>query len=125
MARKTKAQILEKAQEAVSELIEKVAEEEESKQDRIPGKVVRGVKTPWTVKDMDRTYGITTFTPEETIPITISGIKFQLFDGIEITCPAIVKIEYDNYRRKMRRIGRDLVGKGIQQMGGGPLPPEV
>ena len=124
MARRTRKQILEKAQAAVSELVEKVAEEEESNQDRIPGKVIRGVKTPWTVKEMDKAYGITTFTPEETIPMTISGIKFQLFEGIEMTCPTIVKVEYDNYRRRIRRIGRDLVGRGIQHMGGGPLPPE-
>ncbi len=124
MARKTKRQLQETAQAAVSELVEKVAEEQESNQDRIPGKVVRGVKTPWTVREMDKTYGITTFTPEETIPMTISGIKFQLFEGMEITCPTIVKVEYDNYRRRMRRIGRDLIGRGIQQMGGGPLPPE-
>ena len=124
MARKTKRQILENAQEAVQELIEKVAEEVESNQERIPGKAIKGVKTPWTVRDMDKAYGITTFTPEETIPVTVNGIKFQLFDGIEITCPSIVKATYDNYRRQTRRIGRDLVGRGIERMGGGALPPE-
>lgn len=124
MARKTKAQLQEKAQAAVAELVEKVVEEQESNQDRVPGKVIRGVKTPWTVKDMDKVYGVITFTPEETIPVTVSGIKFQLFDGVEITCPAIVKATYDDYRRKTRRIGHDLASRGIVKIGGGALSPE-
>ncbi len=124
MARKTKAELQKTAQIAVAELAEKVAEEQDANQDRIPGKVIRGVKTPWTVKDMDKAYGIVTFTPDETIPITVSGIKFQLFDGMEITCPGIVKVVYDDYRRRTKRIGSDLAGRGIQHMGGGPLPPE-
>ncbi len=124
MARKTKRQLQEAAQVAVSELVEKVAEEQESNQDRVPGKVIRGVKTPWTVKEMDKAYGIITFTPEETIPITVSGIKFQLFADREITCPSIVKWTYDDYRKRTRGIGRDLAGRGIVKMGGGALSPE-
>ena len=85
---KTKRQIAEEAKGIVADLLEKEVEELAEPRRMRPGEVNRGgVKTPWTMKDLDEAYGVCEFTPDETIPVTVSGITLYLFDGVGMVAP--------------------------------------
>ncbi len=116
MPRKKKEQILEETREAVKQLVEDVVEETTS--GRVPGKVVKGLKTPWMAKDIEKVFPLCEFTPEETIPVTYNGVKYQLFAGVSMATPTIIRDIYLEHRRKMRRIGAELVGRGIEVAAG-------
>ncbi len=103
---------------------EKTAEAEAVSGIRVPGSVIGGRKTPWTVADMDWEYGIVTFTPERTIPITPHGIKFQLYAGREMTCPGIVKTIYEQSLKAERDALRQLPPEIIVEVGAGALSGE-
>ena len=120
----TKERVREAVEQIVEEATKKVLDDEEGD---YPGKIRGMNKTAWTDADLVRVHGLVTFTPEETIPITINGIRYQLIGDIEITVPRIVKIEYDSYRRKMRRPYRPImtaIGE-IKKEGEGGLPPNL
>ncbi len=117
--------VKEKARELVQKLVDEVTDEVESEGERVPGKVVRGNKTSWTDADLVKVHGLATFTPEETIPVTINGVRYQLFDGYEMTVPKIVKQIYDEHRKRQRNIGAGLAALGIKKEGEGGLPPNL
>ncbi len=103
-----------KAVEAVTELAEVLAEEAKSVgEPRTPGATVRGGKVPWTRGDIERTFPMVTFMPEETVPVSWNGVRYQLLEGIEATVPSCIKGIYDDYRRRVRSIGRDLPSMGV------------
>ena len=115
---------IEAAKIAIAKVAEDAIAQAEAKEERLPGKLVNGQKTPWTYKDQERVYGICTFTPEETIPVTISGVTVQLIADVQITCPCCFRDIYLEHRRKMRQTGRSLAAMGVQVLGQGPLTEE-
>ena len=115
----------EKARELVQKLVDEVTDEVEAEGERVPGKIVRGAKTAWTDADLVKAHGLATFTPEETIPVTINGVRYQLLADWEMTVPKIVKQIYDEHRRKARQVGAGLVALGIKKEGEGGLPPNL
>ena len=116
------------SEEERNDVLSNLDKPEESPKERIPGQVVRGTKTTWTKADMDRIYGICEFTPEETVPITINGIRYQCIAGYTMLCPTIVKQVYENRKRVLRESGKvlphDLGYETIVELGAGALPPE-
>ena len=129
MPRKTKRQLHEEARRATEALIEKEAEESiAEKGERVPGKVVHGIKTPWTRGDIERAFGIVEFVPGETIAFIYNGVMFQLIADAKNTVPTIIKQMYEERQRKMRRAGTRLPDVGFETiigLGAGPLPPET
>jgi hypothetical protein len=125
---KTKRQKKEELKEAVSALVldatMEVVEEEDT--ERRPGKVIRGVKTPWTKKDVEAIFPPVTFIPDENIPVTYNGVRYQLFADIETTVPSIIKQIYDDYKAAKRRQGKGVMtSTGFAPvLGQGGLPPE-
>ena len=123
MPAKSREKIREEAKEKVVELIDSVVKEQEEIQaTRIPGRVVRGTKTPWTRGDVDRAFPPVTFTPEETIPVTYNGVRYLLIADVECCVPSCIKDIYDNHRKAVRR-GTHIPGVTVWG-GAGPLPPE-
>ena len=121
MARKTAQVIRTEAKEVVEELLDAVVKErEEIEGQRIPGRVIRGAKTPWTRRDVDNVFPPVTFIPEETIPVTYNGVRYQLFSDVEMTVPSIIRDIYVEHRRRARQsvtqslasIGVDILGQG-------------
>ena len=123
MRRKKKEQIVKEVKAKIAELAEAVAEEVVT--ERIPGQVVHGLKTPWTYGDVDRAFPPCTIMPEETIPVTYNGVRYQLLSGVEMTVPTIIRDIYFEHRRRTRDAGKSLKGMGIMvEAGAGGLPPE-
>lgn len=83
-------------------------------------------KVPWTYKDME-VYPKKTFTPEETMKVTVHGLTYQLLADQEITVPSIVYEEYAKYRKAMRdqsTIIMTNMGPVTKTPGAGGLEPE-
>lgn len=140
---KTKAQLASEAQKrAELEKAAKVRVEEEAvalaekkgattltvEAEPQPGTIKNKYKVPWTRKQLDEAYGLCYFTPEETMPVTVSGIRFQLIAGVEMQCPTIVRDTYKDYRRRTMRAGQTLPSvSGYETtvgLGAGALPAE-
>lgn len=125
-----------KLREAVHEAMEEVVAEEEEAllADRKPGQILDRTKltarkVPWTRRDITGGYPAVTFTPEETIPITVHGQRWQLISDQVITVPSIIKEIYDEHRRAIRASPRVLVspaGDTVHVLpGAGGLEPEA
>ena len=74
----------------------------------LPGTILnRGLPTEskvhWTRRAIEETYGKVTFTPNETIPVCVNGVTYQLSADREITVPSIVKDVYDQHRAATRQ----------------------
>ena len=115
------------SEEEKVEVLGGLDKEPETPKERIPGQVVRGQKTTWTRHDMDRIYGVCEFTPEETLPITINGIRYQCIAGVTMLCPTIIQQNY-NRRKAILRDGakelpKELGYETIIHLGAGALPP--
>ncbi len=110
---KKKERLQEAAKKAVDALVEEVIEERVSGENRVPGKVVHGTKTPWTRADMDKAYGICEFTPDETIPVTVNGQMYQLIAGVGMIAPTIIRDTYLEHIRRNRRVGQGLEQRGV------------
>lgn len=112
--------------EAVSLLREYLAKhQKEQPTERIPGRTVRGIKTAWSYSDMVKRFPISSFVPEETIPLTWNGVTVQAYSGIEMHAP---KPFYDLYREHRKRLGegsKNLPDGFIIDLGAGALPPEA
>ena len=113
----TKRQIAEKAREAVAGLLEEEAQKLEEPRQYKPGEYnphTKG-KTPWTMKNLEEAYGIVEFTPDETIPVTVSGIKLMLLDGVTMTAPKCFQDIWLKSReaRKGRNTAKTLLRLGI------------
>lgn len=84
-------------------------------------------KIPWTLKDMEK-YPKRVFTPEETVPVTVHGLKYQLIADQEITVPSIVYDIYMEHRKSMRdqrNIIYTPMGPVSKSPGAGALEPEA
>lgn len=85
-------------------------------------------KVPWKFSDMEKMYPSVTFTPEETIPITVHGLKYQLIADQPISVPSIVKDIYDDHRKAGRSSPKVFVSSAGDVVGitpgAGPLEPE-
>lgn len=125
---KSKKQLKDEARKAVSAVIEGVIEEKVAEGERIPGKEVHGLKTPWTEKDVWDTFGGCTFVPGESIPVTYNGVRFQLLADRENHMPTIVRDIYLEHVKRTRRAGKSIPGAGFETtiaIGAGGLPPEA
>jgi len=117
---------IQKATEAVADLldaeVQKLEEEEEG--DRVPGKVVHGAKTAWTEQDLLKEYGGQEFVPDVTIPVTISGVRFQLLQGVSMYVPKEVIRVFEETKQRTRDAGKRLIpdGYAIEPEAGGLSP---
>lgn len=125
MPRQRREKLIAKAQEALSPVIERAIEEELKNQERIPGRVVNGQKTPFTDADLVAIHGITTFIPEETVMVSCNGVRYQLFADREMTVPKNIYNQYTEYRRRKRQSVRNLAALGIESLGAGGLSPDI
>jgi len=84
-------------------------------------------KVPWTYNDMS-IYPQVTFTPEETIKITVHGLMYQLISDHEVTVPSIIQEIYMEHRKALRKqpgvIYTDT-GPVKVSAGAGALEPEA
>lgn len=91
--------------------------------ERVPGKVVKGIKTIWTYNDMCARFPIVDFIPDETLPIIWNGVKVQAISGIEMHVP---KPFCDIYKQRMARLRQKINIPGVVvELGAGALPPET
>ena len=115
--------------EEAQEVLDRAGREAESKpspSDRTPGQIINGMKVPYTRHDLDRIYGIVEFTPDDTIPVTVQGIRYQLFAGVTMSAPKIIQKTYEDYKRQLRKGSDALRNLGVSvDAGAGALPPEV
>lgn len=120
-----KRQTRQEAKAVLHELVETVVQEQEAiGEERIPGQVVRGLKTPWTVRDIEARFPIVSFLPEETATITYNGVRYQFLADKEMHVPSIIRDTYLDSRRRTRAVGKELRALGIQvEAGVGGLPP--
>lgn len=111
---KTKRQIQEAAKEAVNQLVETtILEQEEESAERIPGRVIKGTKTPWTRKDVDNAFPLCTFTPDETLPVTYNGVRYQLISGLEMLAPSIIRDIYLDSRKRRMEAAKNMRMLGV------------
>ena len=92
-----------------------------------PGQIQAGRKKIYTRKDLDRLYGICEFTPDETIPVTFQGVRYQLLAGVTMSAPTIIRDIYENHKRELRRVGMTKSETGYETIiaiGAGALEPE-
>ena len=124
-----------KLRDAVREVIEEIVVEEEevAAEGLRPGMIVdRGKpsarKVPWTEKAMRETYLEVTFTPEETVPVTVNGVRFQLISDRPATVPSVVRDIYDEHRKARRSQSKVIMtssGPVNVLPGAGALEPEA
>mgnify|MGYP001593747925 CR=1 FL=1 len=121
MARPKKETLRKRVQEALDPIIEQAVREETENSERMPGRVVHGIKTAFTDADLVRIHGVVTFIPEETVPVSCNGVQYQLFADREMTVPKNIYNQYIEYRKRKRQPFRSLAGLNIQNLGAGPL----
>lgn len=117
--------IAEKIEDDELALLKKLKEKYKDQDEgaRVPGKVVRGIKTAWTYKDMCEKFPIVDFVPRETIKVTWNGVMVQLYAGVEFHVPKPI---YDLYNRRLAELDRKPNIPGvIVEIGAGPLPPDL
>lgn len=120
-------QAIEAAQKAVADIIAGAEQKIEEMGERTPGKVVNGVKTPWTRADMERFERIV-FTPAHTVKVTWNGILYQMIESVEMMVPEPVYYVYKDAYDRMRNVGKSMPSSGFPMTvthGAGGLEPEV
>jgi len=122
MVAKTKAERRVQAKEVLAEIVEEAVKEQEEIGERVPGKVVRGIKTPWTRADVDKIFPIVSLIPEQTIRVTYNGVSYQLIQDLEMVVPSVIRDIYNNSRKRVRQ-GTQIPGVFVEG-GAGGLPPE-
>ena len=114
---------------AVAKVFEEVLAEEQVPAGRKPGQEIHGTKTPWTDADLVRIHGICEFTPEETTPVTVNGVRYQLVSGVSMVVPKIVRDVYTQSRRERAAAGKSLPKESgfttVVDLGVGALGPEI
>lgn len=126
MPRKSKAQIKSEAKQVIEEFVEQtIKEKEEAQAERVPGMTLHGVKTSWRRSDVDKAFPICSFIPDETIPVTYNGVRYQLLSGIECLVPTIIRDIYNDRRRRIRETDKLLKSSNVFiERGVGGLPQE-
>lgn len=117
-----------KSEQKLKELVDAVAKEKVAESTpHIPGAKTSFGKVPWTRTAFEAKFSKITFTPEETIPITWNGLRYQLIADMETSVPFPIKQIYDEWR-KNQRIGHKSVtltdGTVINLVGVGALTAE-
>ena len=95
--------------------------------DRTPGSTTpEGNKVTWTHKDQVARYKIVELEPDETIALTINGVKYQLIAGARHYVPEPVKAAYDLRKRNMRTLPKlPRIGfENVEDYGAGAMPPQ-
>lgn len=123
-ARREVKQILSRAENptAVLEAVAKATEQEkvEATEPRVPGKVVHGQKTPWTMKDIeearadngDLMFPVCEFTPDDTVKITWNGVMVQFIAGVSQLMPTCFRDQYLETKRRTRASKPIVVSTG-------------
>lgn len=117
----TKRQIAEREKATIEEMAVVAAAKARinADQGRVPGKVVDGTKTPWQRSDVEKAFPEKVrFVPDETIPVTYNGVRYQLIADVECLVPSCIKAIYDDYKRRKRAVGKSLASLGIDTMAG-------
>ncbi len=127
MPRKKREEVIQTVRKAMAELAEQTMVEAESTEPLKPGAhLPRGIgKVPWTMKDLEKAYGVVEWTPQMTCPITVSGIQLYAFSGVSWLTPTCFKDVHDESLKRMRNVGKSLVGRGVERGALGPLPLET
>ena len=130
--RKAKRQLKGESAATVQAVAEEIAELAEGRTEQEAnlkaGTIIGDRKIPYTRKDLDEIYGTTEFIPDETIPITLQGIRFQMVAGRETCVPKEVKAIWDRRKRMLANPSTTLGDRGyatVVEHGAGALPPEV
>ena len=115
--------------EIIAEISGEVEKQVETKPEVLrPGMTnVSGHKIPYTRKHLDEIYGVCEFVPEETIPVTAHGVRYQLLTGVLMSAPTIVRDIYLRHREIMRKAASGLPDGGFEtivELGAGALPPQ-
>jgi len=131
--RRVKRSLKQVPKEELQKVVEEVIDEADSELDEIvfpkgaqPGDVINGFKVGWTESELNKRFPIVKFIPEETIPITWNGIRYQCFAQVEMHVPEPVKEIYDRHRREQARATVNLEADGfvpIINLGAGALEP--
>lgn len=59
-------------------------------------------KVPWSRQAIERLYEMVEFIPDENVPVTVHGVRFDLFADRVNRVPSIVKGIYEDSRRETR-----------------------
>ena len=119
-AKRAVAQILERAENpeevllAVAEDLEQA--EVEATEPRVPGKVVHGQKTSWTLGDIEKIFPVVEFTPDDTVNITWNGVSKQLIAGVSQLMPTCFRDLYLETKRRTRAKKDIVVSTGKIQV---------
>lgn len=124
-AKREVEQILSRAEkpEEVLEEIAHDAEQAEVKEERVPGKVVHGQKTSWTLKDIENVFPLCEFTPDNTVQVTWNGVMLQFIAGVSQLMPTCFRDQYLETKRRTR-VSKPIVvstGKITVDAGAGAL----
>ena len=105
-AKRVVKQVLSRAEnpeEVLEEVAQSIEQEAiEAKEERVPGKVVHGQKTPWTLKDIEKIFPVCEFTPDTTVNITWNGVSKQLIAGVSQLMPTCFRDLYLETKRRER-----------------------
>lgn len=103
----------EKPEEVLAQLTKDTEQEAiEAKEERVPGKVVRGQKTPWTLKDIEDVFPVCEFTPDDTVKVTWNGVMLQFITGVSQLMPTCFRDQYLETKRRTRAIKPIMVSTG-------------
>jgi hypothetical protein len=69
-------------------------------------------KIPFSLQWFKDKYEMVEITPEETVPVTINGVRIQFETDKTITVPAPFASEYHRYRQQMRNVARSGLKAG-------------
>ena len=115
-AKREVAQILNRAEDpnaVLTELAKDTKQEAiEATEERMPGKVVRGQKTSWTLKDVENIFPICEFTPDDTVQVTWNGVMIQFIAGCSQIMPTCFRDLYLETKRRTRASKPIMVSTG-------------
>ena len=94
---------------ALDEKVDELLEMEYPIGERKPGMHARSGKVPYTRKYLEENFPKATFTPDENIPITWNGVRYDLFADREMTVPEPIKQVWDDYKKAKRRAGKGVM----------------
>lgn len=128
LAKRKVARVVKKlnAQETTAILNEIAESKPTAPAQRVPGLIINGQKTSWTLKDFELIYGVEQFTPEERCTITINGVKRELLANVTCLLPKNFIMVYQNHRREKAKRPRfpDTGFETEITLGAGALEPQ-
>jgi len=101
---------------------------EQSSGKRTPGLTIGDRKTPYTHRDLCDIYGVVEFIPDETKPVTVSGVRYQCIANVSMAVPTVVRDVFYRSKREAREaalsLPRDSGFETMIGLGQGSLEPE-